>query len=183
MKRQKTARLSAKSFDDLARWVAEQRDELNRRMMLLLNRLADIGIFTAELNNTDPVYQDYIVFSKRQESNDSVLLVAMKTQDLTVYWTGGPPNGVEVNPLLMAEFGSGNVARDDKWTVTTHTGQGTFPGQTHANEPFWRFQPIYEDGTVGEWVTTSGTWPTMPVYSAWLEMTAQIMDVAREVFG
>lgn len=76
----------------------------------------------------------------------------------------------EVSPSLMYEFGSGNYA------IEGH--QGTFPGQTHAFDPVWRWQDV--DGT---WHSSSGIRPSQPMFHAAQEMYKVAVEVAKEVFS
>ena len=58
-------------------------------------------------------------------------------------------------------------------------GTGTFPGQTHAEDPEgWWYQTL--DGV---WHHSKGIAPTMPMAKAQAEIYDQIASVAREVFG
>ena len=80
-----------------------------------------------------------------------------------------------VNPLLMAEFGSGQFADGSHFKIGM--GRGTFPMQKHAFEEFWQWKDI-----AGEWHQSSGIEPTAPMWKASQEMKKQILSIARQVF-
>ena len=182
MRSRRSTRISEKGFARLASWARDQKDSFNRRMELFMETLAEYGIIQANIFNNDPEFSDYIVFSREWRAGE-VIFMAKKTADLRRYWQYGPPEGVDVDPLLMTEFGSGQHARSDSWTVVTGTGRGTFqPNRGHAFEDYWIFRPI-EAGVPGELQISEGTEPTRPMYRAFLEMQKDFNHVAREVFG
>ncbi len=82
-----------------------------------------------------------------------------------------------VSPMLMLEFGSGLKAENP--ANIPGVGTGTFPGQTHAENPGgWWYMDL--DGV---WHHSSGVSAKMPMYFAGKEMRAKIVSIAREVFG
>lgn len=82
-----------------------------------------------------------------------------------------------VSPMLMLEFGSGLKAKNP--ANIPGVGTGTFPGQTHAENPSgWWYMDLN-----GVWHHSSGVSAKMPMYFAGKEMRAKIVSIAREVFG
>ena len=82
-----------------------------------------------------------------------------------------------VSPMLMLEFGSGLKAENP--ANIPGVGTGTFPGQTHAENPGgWWYMDL--DGV---WHHSNGVSARMPMYFAGKEMRAKIVSIAREVFG
>ena len=81
-----------------------------------------------------------------------------------------------VSPMLMLEFGSGLKAENP--ANIPGVGTGTFPGQTHAENPGgWWYMDL--DGV---WHHSNGVSARMPMYFAGKEMRAKIVSIAREVF-
>ena len=94
-------------------------------------------------------------------------IIIPTSNSIFVEWATG---SAVVDPLLMAEFGSGQFA------VEGH--RGTFPNQKHAFDPngwYWR-------DLSGELHHSRGITPTRPLYKAKEEMTQQIREVAERVF-
>lgn len=81
-----------------------------------------------------------------------------------------------VSPMLMLEFGSGLKAENP--ANIPGVGTGTFPGQTHAENPGgWWYMDL--DGV---WHHSNGVSARMPMYFAGKEMRAKIVSIVREVF-
>ena len=81
-----------------------------------------------------------------------------------------------VSPMLMLEFGSGLQAENP--ANIPGVGTGTFPGQTHAENPGgWWYMDL--DGV---WHHSKGVSAKMPMYFAGKEMREKIVSIAREVF-
>ena len=84
--------------------------------------------------------------------------------------------------LLAIEFGAGthfNPTPNPLISSEFPYGVGTFPGQTHAYEDMW----WYWDENTQEWKPTHGVKATMPMYSADMEITQNVVKYAKEVFG
>jgi hypothetical protein len=83
--------------------------------------------------------------------------------------------------ILFVEFGTGI-----RYSGTVHPkagemgyGAGTYPGKGHWDDPNgWS----YQDGS-GVWHHTYGIRAQMPMFNAAQEMRAQVLDIAKEVFG
>lgn len=163
------------SVDKAIKQLEKYKKELvQTKIDRFVRRLIELGI-NVSYQNTGK-YAGYIVFRKQlvNITNSSVeyLYVAKKTKDLYVEWDGG---GYNIDPLLMAEFGSGWNAYD-VWGVP-NVGQGTHPQQKHALDPkgwWWT-----DDSGVHH---SYGQNPTFPVHKAWIEMKQNIDTVAKEVF-
>lgn len=81
----------------------------------------------------------------------------------------------EVSPCLMIEFGSGLKAENP--ASVPGVGTGTFPGQTHAEQGTWSYMDLD-----GNWHTSSGVTPRMPIYYAGKELREKVLAIARDVF-
>lgn len=164
-------------IDKLIDYLEEYKIRLNNQVNMFVDRLIDIGIKTAYDNCGE--YAGYIRFYQEPQHSENgyAMLIATDGKKLIREWKykGGTKSAV-VSPLLMAEFGSGWLAKvlDDVEGV----GQGTFPGQTHAFSP------------VGWWYTTLdgehhhsiGEKPTYPMHAASMAMLIEIDNVAKKVF-
>ena len=161
------------------RQLEQYRDGLDAKCEKFVSRLAEVGIKTAQMHAGE--YGSYIVFRKEISTLPNgcrALLIATDGQKITREWKyQDGTRTAEVSPLLMAEFGSGWLA-DVRWKNISGVGQGTFPGQTHAFDPYGWW---WED-TDGVKHHSKGEAPTYPMYSASIEMLSQMMTIAKEVF-
>ena len=166
-------KLDSRSIKMAIRNVKKYQDKINSKCEQVVNRLADIGIETARLNCGE--YGTYITFSKEVKgtatgANGKIIAVGTPTER-------GRNGEYIIDPLLMAEFGSGWKAKVlDK---VDGVGQGTFPGQTHAFDPrgWW-----YSDKD-GKSHHSYGEAPTFPMHSADIAMIMEVNKVLKEVFG
>ena len=166
------------SIDDAVQKLEEYKKELIRKTEELVSRLMDAGIESGIANSGD--YKGMIVFRKDIGSDSEGVegvLVATDGQKIIREWKyKGGIKQAEVSPLLMAEFGSGWLAKvlDNVEGV----GQGTFPGQKHAFDVngWWWETPD------GEKHHSMGEAPTYPVHSALYAMMFEVDRIAREVF-
>lgn len=167
--------------------LKEAQVRIRKASDLFVERLADAGIEVARGNSKE--YGAFIVFSKYVSlygKDDHVaIMYAQKTTDLVrKWWKNGELVSVEIDPLLMEEFGSGfkaYVPKDLKYAdsnLLSNVGQGTFPGQTHADDPDgWSWTD--ENGVYHH---SFGEGPGQPMYNAREAMYQQIYRIAREVF-
>ena len=169
-----------KGFRNYKRTLANRCDQFVRR-------LAEEGFAVAIVNKEaigtvkdedDTSYGRYIKFEVRHSitATGAEGYLAGVPQMLYAVWVN--QEGIQirqVNPLLMAEFGSGQFADDSHFKIGM--GRGTFPGQKHANEDYWQWQDL-----AGEWHDSSGIQPTAPMWKADVEMKKQILSIARQVF-
>jgi len=82
--------------------------------------------------------------------------------------------------VLFVEFGAGFYynTKENPWSDTYGYGVGTYPGQTHANDPGgWSYH-----GNDDKWHHTRGTEATMPMYNASVDMRSKIIKIAKEVY-
>ena len=166
--------LSVSGIDQLISDLNRYKRELNAKCELFTQVLADKGIMTARVCSNDGVYGRYLRFYRETSGNPSLgyrtVLIATQTGLIHREWlTKDGTKEVDVSPLLMAEFGSGQYA------VAGH--RGTFPEQTHAFDDTWYWQDLDH-----VWHASHGTVPSRPVYHAWLEMANAISITAKEVF-
>lgn len=152
-----------------------------------VRKLAEAGYQVAVLNKnaigTHPSgdelpYGQYIEFEVRHGKTSKGAEGALAGIPATLYAMWINKEGVQirvVNPLLMAEFGSGQFADGSHFKIGM--GRGTFPMQKYAFEEFWQWQDI-----AGEWHQSSGIEPTAPMWKASQEMKKQILSIARQVF-
>lgn len=151
---------------------------LTERCEQFVNELADIGIETARWNLYNIVddtkgnmtsYGDKVAFEKEcdWDTEGATCIIIPTSMPYVVEWKSG---SAIVDPLLMAEFGSGMFAVDGH--------RGTFPNQKYAFDPNgWYWTDI--DGTRHH---SYGREPTRPLLKAKEEMVQQIHAVAERVF-
>jgi hypothetical protein len=155
--------------------LEEYRDSLSGKAKLFKERLIEAGIDTAKSNCGE--YAGYIVFEPKNLDGDISYLIAFDGEKIIREWKyKGGVKTATVSPLLMAEFGSGFLAKvlDDVPGV----GQGTFPGQKHAFDAkgWWWETP---DGVKHHSYSEA---PTFPMHSASMAMLFEADRIAKEVF-
>lgn len=173
--------LSASSVKSLMKELETYRTStLPQKCQQAVQELSKQGISVARQNTGD--FGHYITFytklEQTSEAQCQAVLVATNTGMIKREWqTLEGVKSVDVNPLLMAEFGSGYKAQNPKGIIGV--GQGTFPGQTHAfDKNGWYWQDLD-----GNWNHSTGIEPTAPVYKAWEYILATAESVMKEVFG
>lgn len=148
--------------------------DLQRKCTDFIIELANIGITVARANTVVEYDEQYIDMGDLLEFSKEIVLadgvangkLVATGQVYTKEWQGG---SAQVNPLLMAEFGSGKEALGD-W-------RGKFPNQKLAYLNSWWW--IDNSGVKHE---SGGNVPSRPMFKAQQEMERQIQDVAYRVF-
>lgn len=174
--------LSVSSIKAMQRQLKDYKNRLIEKCGLFTERLAAAGILVGQQNLGQ--FDKYIIFSTKtdpQRYGVKTIMYATNTGLIHSQWMtkSGEVNEIDVSPILMAEFGSGLRANNPKAkSMKPPMGTGTFPGQTHAEDPEgWWYQTI--DGV---WHHSYGVSPTMPMYKAQMEIYDQIATIATEVF-
>ena len=171
--------LSSSSINKAIEALEQYKRDINRKLQTLVTRLMDLGIGSANENSGE--YAGMITFTKTIEPNDAgveAVLIATDGQKIIREWKyQGGIKQAEVSPLLMAEFGSGWLAK--VLDPIEGVGQGTFPNQTHAFDIYgwWWTTPD------GERHHSRGEAPTYPVHSALFTMMFEVERIAKEVFN
>lgn len=169
------ARLNTRDIAGLIKKLEWYENQLQWKMEQFVSELAEVGITTAKANTYveyDEQYinmGDLITFTKDINSVAGVTtctLIAVG-EPYTKEWQGG---SAQVDPLLMAEFGSGANAIDGH--------RGTFPNQHVAFLESWKWTD--NSGQVHE---SSGSVPSRPLFKAKQEMENQIRNIAERVFS
>lgn len=175
--------LSASSVRKAQKELLRYKKDLLAKCEKFVRVLANKGIIVAQQNTGE--YGKYIVFSVEvQPEKDGVkaLLIASNTGLIRSQWlTKEGVQEADVSPILMAEFGAGlraNLSNNPK-AKELGMGTGTFPGQTHAEDPDgWWYMDLE-----GEWHHSYGLYPSMPMWNAANEMFNELHETAKEVFG
>lgn len=144
-----------------------------------LDAVGTRGIEVATANCHE--YGTYISFSKEVKGK-MVTVIAKDNQLIPITWLVNDPNGkgmidktVEISPLLMTEFGSGQYAVND--FGDPDGGRGTFPGQKHAWQSKW-----YWVGEDKQLHSSSGQVPERPMYNSFMTLMNEIDSIARSIF-
>lgn len=173
--------LSSKEVGTAIRYLRHYQADLDRKVILFVEKLANIGILVAE--NNAGHYGQYISFGKdvnSEKTGAKAIVYAINKQLIVSEWqlADGSIRRAEVSPILMSEFGSGLLANNPN-ASRFGMGQGTFPGQIHANDPdgWWWMT------TDGEWHHSYGVSAEMPMAHACTEIIANVRRIAKEVFG
>lgn len=155
---------------------------LEDRVVFFKKRLIEVGIKTAQANSGE--YGSYITFSCENLDSEVSFLQGKDNQLIVKEWYASKKNALEhknvrryeISPLLMAEFGSGFLAK--VLYNIGGVGQGTMPDQKHAFDAsgwYW----YDEDGVKHH---SEGENPTFPMHAANMAMLFEVDRIAREVF-
>lgn len=153
--------------------------KVSRALEILLQHGYDVAIIHVGENED---FSGYIALEKTVTSAEGgpVGLLVMTDTPITVEWeTKAGLRSVEVSPMLMEEFGSGQYAEVLQASAKSlGVGRGTFPGQTHAFQNIWFWRD--EEGNLN---SSKGVKPTHPMYNAAMQIYADYKSVFREVFA
>lgn len=174
------ATLSQSSIQQAIREIEQYKQEMLTKCRTVAERLCGVGIQIATENAGG--YGKYITFYRElipEKSGVKAVMVATNTGLIKSEWrTQDGEKSVDISPLLMAEFGSGLRANNPN-ASKFGMGTGTFPGQTHAEDPEgWWYMDLE-----GNWHHSFGVTPTMPMFKAAQEMSKNISRVVKEVFS
>ena len=178
MARKIITNISTRQLDQTIDELHQYAQRLSDRCEQFVNELADIGITTAKyylvniINDTNGEmisYGDKVSFTKEVtfDTESATAIIIPESHPYISVWATG---SAVVDPLLMAEFGSGMFAIDGH--------RGSFPDQKHAFDPngwFWR-------DLSGKLHHSNGIEPQRPLFKAKEEMMQQIHEVAIRVF-
>lgn len=162
-----------KSIDDAIKKIDKYRNSIMTKTRGALKDLGDAGIQVAVENSGK--YGAYISFTRRTRVDDKTMKMVVVGKPLSQIhqeWqlADGSTTGYDIDPLLMAEFGSGLYAES---RGVDGVGRGTHPKQKHANnDNGWAWKDL--DGT---WHHSKGQKPTAPMYKAQLEMEAKVEQI------
>lgn len=160
--------------------VKTYQQDLTRKCEILCRRLTEEGIRMAQAYIGGSGFGKYIRLASEitpeQAGCRAVLYMEDASKIVSEWQTLEGVKKATVSPMLMLEFGSGLQAENP--ANIPGVGTGTFPGQTHAENPGgWWYMDLN-----GVWHHSSGASAKMPMYFAGKEMRAKIVSIAREVF-
>lgn len=167
-------KLSQDGIESAIAQLQAYKQTLSEKCQLAVERLADLGIKTAKINCGE--YGDVITFSKDVYGVDGGAKGRLIAVGEPVFRIRNKQL-ITMDPLLMAEFGSGWEAK--VLDPIEGYGQGTFPGQTHAFDPHGWY---YTDVETGEQHHSYGESPTFPMHSAMIAMLFEVERVFKGVF-
>lgn len=186
---------SSNSIKNLINQLRKYEDALNSRTKAFLEQLAEKGIHAARTSlagaGDSGKYSSHITFWKEDEISGENVSIALYGDGglITVEWQGpgGTIKSAEVNPMLMEEFGAWEEATVESYPMSGNkpsgVGRGTFPGQTHAFQADFTWKEVGSDKVQHATDHRAEMTPSRPMYNAAVEMKAQIIVTAREVFG
>lgn len=173
--------LSVREVQAAIKEVKAYQNDLNRKCEELCRKLTAEGIKIAQAHIGDSGFGKYIRLASEitpEQAGCQAVLYMEDTSKIVSEWkTLEGVKKATVSPMLMIEFGSGLKAENP--ANIPGVGTGTFPGQTHAENPGgWYYMDLD-----GNWHHSTGVSPKMPMYYAGKEMREKIVAVAKEVFG
>lgn len=143
---------------------------LDEKTPEFLNAVGERGVEVAQKNLG--YFAPDITVTHEVKGNE--VIVTAQAQDVLKEWDGG--HSEKVNPLLLAEFGSGFFA--ENVTDDPRGGQGKLNKYGHAfdsNGWYWK-----ENGVLHH---SYGVKPTMPMYRSWSTIVRELDKIAQSVFG
>lgn len=159
--------------------IQDCQNSLNRKCEELCRRLASEGIQIAQAYIGSSGFGKYIRLSSEitpEQAGCKAVFYMEDSQKIVSEWqTQEGAKSAEVSPMLMLEFGAGLKAENP--ANIPGVGTGTFPNQTHAKEGSWSYMDLD-----GNWHTSSGVTPHMPMYHTGKELREKILSIARDVF-
>lgn len=173
--------LSVESIRAAQQEIQKYQQDLSQKCEILCRRLTVEGIRVAQAHIGDSGFGKYIRLASDitpEQAGCRAVLYMEDTSKIVSEWkTLEGVKKATVSPMLMIEFGSGLQAENP--ANIPGVGTGTFPGQTHAENPGgWWYMDL--DGV---WHHSSGVSAKMPMYHAGKEMREKVAVVAKEVFG
>lgn len=165
-----TSNLSIDEIKKLQQDLKNFEQELNRKNVVFVRRLAELGI---------PIIDSRIAQAQGDSDkshNTYIKLTAGTTYTRAVLTVQG-------KKILFIEFGAGVHYNGGVGTSPNPKGQelgytiGSY-GQGKGAQDSWTYE-----APTGEWIRSYGTEATMPVYMASKEIRTRIKEIARLVFS
>lgn len=181
------AEFSKDGIHKLIKDLEVYRDSLDDKCDELVMNLAKGASETAEGIVGGSEYGSHISFGVEKEKKGSALIKGTNKSMVVRHWMNNDGRqSAEVNPLLMAEFGSGFKAIEPEWSSAKGLGgQGTFPNQKYAfgtdffgyHQDEWGWTEL--DGTH---MRSSGEYPMRPMHFASTYIMYKYLTEAKKVF-
>lgn len=173
--------LSVREVQNAIKELRQYQTDLNRKCEELCRRLTEEGMLIAQAHIGDSGFGKYINLSSElnpERAGCRAVLYMEDASKIKSEWrTKEGTKSATISPMLMLEFGSGLKAQNP--AGISGVGTGTFPGQTHAENPEgWYYMDLE-----GNWHHSTGVTAKMPMYFAGKEMREKVVEIAREVFG
>lgn len=167
-------------FKQAADMIREYKSSLHTKCQQLCKELCAAGVTVARAQIGNSGFGRYIRLSSEitpeQAGCKAVLYMEDSSKIKSEWRTLDGVKSAEISPSLMIEFGSGLKAENPAGIAGV--GTGTFPGQTHAENPSgWWYMDLNN-----VWHHSTGVSPKMPMYFAGKEMREKVVELAREVF-
>lgn len=171
--------LSQSSIDSAIKQLEQYKNSLTIKCELFCKKLMEIGNVEAKAKIAEAPLGKYITVTTDiipERMGCKAILMAVGALKESQWQTQDGVKSATVSTLLMVEFGSGIKANNPKATEMGY-GTGTFPGATHSFDGSWSWMDLE-----GNWHSSSGISPTMPMYNADMKMILNIQKIARDVF-
>lgn len=172
--------LSVSEIDRAIKELREYQNSLDKKCEQLCFELCKAGMPIARSYIGESGFGRYIRLSSEitpEKAGCKAILIMEDSQKIVSKWqTLEGMKSAEISASLMIEFGSGLKAQNP--AGVDGVGTGTFPGQTHAEQGSWSYMDLD-----GNWHTSSGVSPRMPMYFSSKELREKVLQIAREVFA
>ena len=165
-----------KSIQNCIKQIESYRDDLPRKCQEICRRLSEEGVRVADVAiNSVPIGKTITLTTDINPSKIGCKAIMKmtgretRTEDGRIFFSA-----------LAIEFGSGiyyNKTANPK-ASEFGMGVGTFPGQTHAENP----EGWYYLDSNGEWKHSYGVQASMPMYKASVALRQKIDSIVKEVF-
>ena len=167
----------SKSIQNAIKQLEQYRDDLPRKAQQLCERLAEEGVKVADVAiNSVPIGRTITLTTDINPSKMGCRAILKmtgretRTEDGRIFYSA---LGIEFSAGIRYASTASPLAKD------FGMGTGTFPGQTHAENP----EGWYYRGEDGKWHHSYGIQASMPMYKAITEMQQKVDAIVKEVFG
>jgi len=155
--------LRESGLTNLIKWTQAYKKRIEQKTDELAKRLAELGATSASLGFARALYDG---------NNDFEITIEHQGNGHYVVKASG-------ESVLFVEFGAGvTMGNGHPEAADNGMGPGTYPGQTHANDPngwWYRDEDKYAHHSYGNP-------PNMPMYNAVKNIEQELQRIAEEVF-
>lgn len=171
-----TAYLSGSSFRETARKIRKYREELERKIQVFTEELAEVG----EVRIRE-------ILAEHEDTGATIGSVTLLTDGSKGYYEARVQ--VSSDAIMFLEFGSGLAGLEQPAIHAAEHGygSGTYPSSAERQNPEYPnwanpegWQYIDGRGRLGR---TTGMVASMPMYFGGKEMEQKLTEVAKRVFG
>lgn len=160
--------LNEKSINEAIQKINEYATEFDNKCKLFVSKLSNLGLNVVRMTMESIPYED-----KGSYYTELFIVSDASIKGAKIQLSG--------EKVLFVEFGAGVTYSNPQHPKATENGMGvgTYPNQKYA----WSMNGWWYTDESGKSEHSYGNPAYMPMYKAYEEMVANIVSIAREVFG